>query len=80
MSNPDNLERKERPNWAAGDPMPGSGMQYMLGIGLVFFVVVASLVFYNATSDHPATATNVTATQHAGSPRSAAPAPQPQTQ
>ena len=53
--------------------MPGSGMQHMLGIGIVLAAVVVGLVFYNATSDHPATATNATANQHAGAPPSAAP-------
>ncbi len=80
MIKPDNVERKNPPDWTKGDPMPGSGMQYMLGIGFVVVALVGGLVFYNATSDHPATATSATATQHAGPPPGAAPAAQTKTQ
>ena len=69
-------ERRDRRAWADGDPMPDSGMQHMLGIGIALAAIVVGLVFYNATSDHPATATNATANQHAGAPPQSAPAPQ----
>jgi hypothetical protein len=56
-------------------------MPQMLGIGLVFAVIVAGLVFYNATSDHGApSASTAPAPQHANAPPGAAPAPPTKTQ
>jgi UDP-N-acetylmuramyl pentapeptide phosphotransferase/UDP-N-acetylglucosamine-1-phosphate transferase len=77
--NPDDIERQQRP-YEDGQSVPDSGMPQMLGIGLVFAVIVAGLVFYNATSDHGATSANTPAPQHANAPPGAAPAPPTKTQ
>lgn len=74
MQTSNDVPRTVQPDRADGPPMSNAGMPYMLGFGILFAAVVAAAVFYNATSDHPATATNAAATQHAGAPPSAAPA------
>jgi hypothetical protein len=78
MQDPDNVQRKVQPDWAGGPPMSNKSMPKMLGVGILFAAIMGGVVFYNATSDHPATATNVTAAQHTGSPPNAAPTGSPQ--
>lgn len=83
--NSDDIERQQR-LYPDGQSVPDSGMPQMLGIGLVFAVIVAGLVFYNATSDHGApsastpSASTAPAPQHANAPPGAAPAPPTKTQ
>ena len=43
-------------------PMPDSGMSWGLPLGLAAAAIIATLIFYNATSDHAATASTRTAT------------------
>ena len=78
--NSDDIERQQRLH-PAGQSVPDSGMPQMLSIGLVFAVIVAGLVFWNARSDHGApSASTGPAPQHANAPPPAAPAPQTKTQ
>ena len=82
--NSSDIERQQRLH-PEGQSVPDSGMPQMLSIGLVFAVIVAGLVFYNARSDHgaPSAGTpsaSTPAPQHADAPPSATPAPPTKTQ
>ena len=81
--NSDDIKRQQR--LSEEQSVPDSGMPQMLSIGLVFAVIVAGLVFYNARSDHgaPSASTpsaSTPAPQHADAPPSATPAPPTKTQ